>query len=107
MVWQSPVKTIQICFYETGHIIEHYVTADDPDAIKRLAQLLRETNAVIVGLEDLTEEDVQFLQNEERLGERPLFAAPECYGHWESSSRQHCARTCRLRSVGCERTVKK
>lgn len=99
MVWENPVKTIQICFFRTGHIVDHYVMANDGDVVAKFASFLRESDAVIVGLDGLSEDEIERLRKEEGRNGGSLFASPDCYGHWESGLKKHCSRLCPLRSA--------
>lgn len=98
MNWDSPIKVARICFHETGNIVEHFISTDDDGAIDRLITFLRESKAIIVGLEHFAEQEIQHLRNADGRGGHSLFASPDCYGRWDAGLRQRCLRACPLRS---------
>lgn len=95
MNWQNPIKTVTLCFYETGHIKDHYATAEDAVALDRLIAFLLDARAVIVGLENFSATEVDVLRRAKRPDGRPLFATNQCFqGHGAAG---RCARLCPLK----------
>jgi hypothetical protein len=97
MNWESPIKVARLCFHETGNIVDHFMSTDDPDAVDRLIAFLRESKALIVGLEHFAEAEIQRLRNADGQSGRSLFSLDGCYGNWDSGLRQRCLRLCPLR----------
>lgn len=95
MSWQNPIKTVTLCFFETGHITDHYAAAEDAAALDRLVTFLQEARAVIVGLENFTAEEIQILRKAKGRDGHSLFALPQCFkGHGGGG---RCARMCPLK----------
>jgi hypothetical protein len=58
---------------------------------------LQKSKAVIVDLEDFTEDEVLRLRSEEGRGGRSLFVAAECHDRWDGNFRRQCSVVCPLK----------
>ena len=97
MSWENPIKTVKLCFPETGRIRNRYDRAEDQEAVDRLATFVLECNAFIVGLENFSDAEIESLKAAKGPDGRSLFASPQCFMP-EANGGGRCARTCPLRS---------
>jgi hypothetical protein len=95
MAWENPIKTIRLCFYQSGRQLE-YSTTKDAYVPGSLIAFLKETDAVIVELENFTDEEKEILHQAKGPQGRSLFASPACAGH--TGYRSACARLCPLKN---------
>lgn len=98
MAWENPIKTVKLCFFETGHMREHFTTAEDDGVVERLVSFLRDSDAVIVDLENYTKEEIEKLKAAVGRGGRSLFASTNCFAREDPNGRARCARVCPLKS---------
>jgi hypothetical protein len=97
MAWENPIKTVRLCFFGTGHLKEHFTSAEDDGVVDRLVSFLRDSDAVIVDLENFTPDEVERLKGAEGRGGRSLFASTNCFAREDPNGRARCARLCPLK----------
>jgi hypothetical protein len=96
MSWENPVKSARLCFFQTGHIKEHFMQAEDPQAAHNLIEFLKENDAVIVELENFTPAEVKLIEEAKGRFGRSLFAAPDCHMKGKPGAGKRCLGICRL-----------
>jgi hypothetical protein len=88
MARENPIKTVRLCFVETGH---YFVAADDHGALDRLVAFLQDSDAVIADLEGFSDEENDVLRKAKGRDGHSLFSAPNCF---VGGNPNRCARIC-------------
>lgn len=97
MVSVDPVKTVGICFFDTGCQAEYLIKADDYRSIDTLADFLIESKAVIISLENFSDAETRVLRERDKTRNGTIFASPDCFGHHCLKRGYVCARACALK----------
>ena len=93
----DPVKTVGLCFLRTGDQSEYFLKSEDHSSAQTLVQFLAESHAVIISLENFSDEETQFLRYAEAQSGVEVFAPSDCFGRHQLRRGYECPTHCALR----------
>jgi hypothetical protein len=99
MFYQNPIKSAALCFYTSGAQTEIFFPAAATEAAASLSRLLESSGVAILGLDNFSQSELLYLQNQRAAGGQPIFAGPECVGRKPIGRGCRCEQVCALRGV--------
>jgi hypothetical protein len=57
MVWENPIKSVDLRFFRTGAQTEMFFPAGSPDAVTALASFLESSDAAILGMDNFSADE--------------------------------------------------
>lgn len=97
MSFADPIKTVGLCFLNTGCQAEYFLKADDERTLRALAPFLEQLKALVISLDGFSDEDTTLLKESAMRCGGSIFAPPECFGRHNLRRGYICSRACALR----------
>jgi hypothetical protein len=86
------IKTVDFCFSGAEQLQFHFLCDRERSAVDRVASFLQEANAVIIDLENFSDEDIETLRATMRFDGRALVATPSSCANEDCVRKDLCGR---------------
>lgn len=92
------VKTVGLCFLQTGEQCEYFIKSDDEGPLDALVSFLAGSHALIISLENFTDEETRLLREKEATCGTEVFAPSDCFGRHSLRRGYECHAHCAFKA---------
>lgn len=90
MVWENPIRKVDLCFSGEKQATFHFVNTKELKAVDELIAFVNKNDAIIIGLEEFTPDEIKALRTAQGRDGHPLLPVPDGCATRDCRFRRRC-----------------